>query len=257
VAEMQITRNVVLPPSELPGGIPMNPQKLGDQEIVYFYSNYRRWILDYADAMINGKGIQECENQEAFIQDAGFAFLAVINGYFDMVGQLCGSDGDAYDCYRQWNPGTKSFQQVAGHKKKNWRLWDNPPDDEDHKPETVRCVWYGLAAVFEEEVMANNWQPKVNLHWAKFCDSYFKHTRNPIAHTTFPRELLITRSATNDIFWFEPIYDREVLAINLVSWYEKIAHHFEKYTFRIRFPKHDSDILLRPRFLTRYEKLAQ
>jgi len=257
---IHITTHVDLPTERLPGGIPIDPNKKGDREIVYFYSNYRRWILDYAETLINGKGIKKFEDSEMvgntpkFVNDAGFAFLAVVNGYFDMIGQLCGSDGDQYDCYRQRNSG--KFQKVAIHGKYNWSKWDKPPDKKDYKPQTDRCVWYGLTFVFSSDLDARKWNPKTNIVWARFCDSFYRYTRNPIAHTTFPSKLFITRDPI-PIWDFQKLNNRRVLAINLCLWYEKISGHFYEYTRRIRFPKTKEDKELRRRFLKRYKKLRK
>ncbi|MBZ0281176.1 MAG: hypothetical protein K8L97_10575 [Anaerolineae bacterium] len=197
---MNIVNHVDLPIERLPGKTPIKNKT--DARIIYFYSNYRYWILDYAETLINGRGIKAFENTETvgdtyvpiFVNDAGYAFLALANGYFDMIGQLCGNDGDQYDCYRQSNKG--KFQKFAINSNRNWKLWDNPPDNKDHTPETTRCVWYGLTVVLYEEYkkfISTNRKAKTSAGWARFCNSFYHQTRNPIAHTTFPNKLLITR----------------------------------------------------------------
>jgi hypothetical protein len=257
---MQITTHVQLPIDRLPGKLSIEPNRKWDKEIVYFYSNYRYWILDYAETLINGKGIKQFSEPEKFVNDAGYAFLAIVNGYFELIGQLCGSDGDKYDCYRQWNrnKGKGKYQKATSHPFDNWNNWDRNqknPSNKILRPQSDRCIWYGLAVVFESDLTANKWKPKTSLNWAKFCHSFYSNTRNSIAHTTFPNKLLITRD-NSPVFWFENIKRRKILSINLPLWYERIAQHFDQYILRIRYPQNIEDKVLRKKFLKRYKKLS-
>ncbi|MBZ0284021.1 MAG: hypothetical protein K8L97_24995 [Anaerolineae bacterium] len=81
----------MLPPEKLPRDAIQYDQPY-DEEICHFYSNYKHWILDYAETFISGKGIKEFEDQ-SFVGDSGFDLVALLNGHFDLIGQLCSSDG--------------------------------------------------------------------------------------------------------------------------------------------------------------------
>src|SRR5690349_10932858 len=139
-SEQYITTYFPLPPDKLPGKVAVRADEPYDDVICQFYGNYRGWILNYAEALSSGHGIIEAT--PGFIRDAGYAFLALVNSYFDMIGLLCGSDGDEYDCYRQWNSGKNAFEN-ANDPDRNWTKWDNPPDNKkNYKPLVARRVAY-------------------------------------------------------------------------------------------------------------------
>ena len=128
------------------------------------------------------------------------------------------------------------------------------------RPDTGRCVWYGLTALLYDEYKKINTKsksPQTNPDWAKFCFLFCRYTRNPVAHTTFPSELLITRDPTPTSWVIRKVKNKNVVLINLPSWYKKISEHFDKYVLRIRFPKTVEDEELRNRFLKRLTRLSE
>lgn len=276
-----------VPLEKCPDIEPIQADQPRDSEIAHFYCNYRYWILNYAETLVEGTGIKEYEDPtrvyagkdntgenrfvSLLVNDAGYAFMALVNSYFDMIGQLCGSDGDSYDCYRKWkkivdpnNPQKRpyyrflTFKETSSLHSKTWASWDKGGD----KPPVNRRVWYGLTTVlYDEYEKFNNKsrKPQTNMDWAKFCHSFFKNARNPVAHTAFPGRLLITRTESPIPWDMAKIGNRNVLLINVKGWYMRISDHFQQYIYRIRFPgikfPEKDDKELRRRFLKRYKRL--
>jgi len=179
-------------------------QRLPDEErIDVVCERYKMWILDIAaDLSAN--------------PDAGYAALALLNSYFEMIAQLSGY---------------KPPERESCEKKKR---------DEDFVTE----VEYGLKKVFVELE-----------HEPEIAAEIRKRLRNPMAHMGVTQDLVIIIDEFDEPLVWGPYKGQQAIVINPRLWVKRISEHFEQFHADLRSPDPAYDDL-RAAFLARIARKA-